>query len=57
MKYAFKIYEDNDGYIGRDDLHSIVGLMTKKQYTGSSDQGIDFLTDHNSRQDNRGIRF
>jgi len=46
MKYAFKIYdEDNDGYIGRDDLHSIVGLMTKKQNTASSDQGIDYLTD------------
>ena len=46
IKYAFKIYdEDNDGYIGRDDLHSIVTLMTKKQNATSSDQGIDNLID------------
>lgn len=49
MKFAFKIYdEDDDGYIGRDDLHSIVSLMTKKQNdTSGGDQGIknDSLTD------------
>ena len=46
IKYAFKIYdEDNDGYISRDDLHSIVSLMTKKQNATSSDQDIDYLTD------------
>ena len=48
IKYAFKIYdEDNDGYIGRDDLHSIVSLMTNKQgqVTTSGGQGIDNLTD------------
>lgn len=50
IKYAFKIYdEDNDGYIGRDDLHSIVSLMTKKQSDISGiDQGIKneyYLTD------------
>ena len=49
IKHAFKIYdEDNDGYIGRDDLHSIVSLMTKKQSDiSSTDQGIEnkYLTD------------
>lgn len=50
IKYAFKIYdEDNDGYIGRDDLHSIVTLMTKKQNCiGGGDQGSkndEYLTD------------
>ena len=50
IKYAFKIYdEDDDGYIGRDDLHSIVTLMTKKQNsTSGGDQGSkndDYLTD------------
>jgi len=48
IKYAFKIYdEDNDGYIGRDDLHSIVSLMTKKQsdISGTDQSKNEYLTD------------
>lgn len=50
IEYAFKIYdEDDDGYIDRDDLRSIVTLMTTKQNsTSGGDQGIkndDYLTD------------
>lgn len=46
IKYAFKIYdEDNDGYIGRDDLQSIVSLITKKQNNVSSSDQNDYLND------------
>jgi len=45
MKYAFKMYdEDDDGFIGRDDLYNIVTLMTSKsknQSANLADQGAD----------------
>jgi len=45
LDYAFKMYDDdNDGYIGRDDLYNIVTLMTSKsrgQLAATTDQGTD----------------
>jgi len=45
LDYAFKMYDDDDdGFIGRDDLYNIVTLMTSKsrgQLTGTTEQSTD----------------